>query len=217
MFYARSSVSHLCLLLSAFVLASICLGQQRTPSATGPGASTTAALEPALRGRVVGGDYKNEYFGFELRRLDGWESLSRGQMNVSEAIGRGAIGLKGGVQAGDRVFGMHDEQGASVFVAIRPVPANSSSDVANRKELIQQALKSQLPDPKFSREVISLGNPSHDFVAFRVAYTLEGRNIVQSSQSVLLKDHLLDLVITANSHEQLSAVLRDVRSRLNWK
>jgi hypothetical protein len=204
-------------LLSAFVLASVCLGQQTTPSATDPGASTTTVLEPAQRGRVVGGDYKNEYFGFELRRLDGWDSISRGQMNVSEAIGRGAIGLKGGVQAGNRVFGMHDGQGASVIVSIQSLPANSSSEVANRKQVIQLALKSQLPDPKFSEEAVSLSDPAHDFVAFRVAYTLEGRNIVQSSQSVLLKDHLLDLIITANSHEQLSEVLRDIQKRLIWK
>jgi hypothetical protein len=46
-----------------------------------------------------------------------------------------------------------------------------SHEVANRKEVIQQALKSQLPNPKFSEEVVSLSNPAHDFVAFRIAYT----------------------------------------------
>jgi hypothetical protein len=216
MIFSRSSVSYLRLSLCAFVLASICLGQQTTHSATDPDASATPVLDPAKRGHVVGGDYKNEFFGFELRRLDGWESLSRGQMNVNEAIGREAIGLKAGVRAGNRVFAMQDGKGANVILSILPVPANSSSEVANRKEIIQKALKSQLPNPKFTGEAVSLGDASHDFVTFRLAYTLQDKNIVQSSQSVLVKDHLVDLVITAQSHQQLSAVLKDLQERLSW-
>ena len=47
-----------------------------------------------VMGRTVAGDYQNGALGFQLRHIPGWTSMSRGMMNVDEAMGREALGLQ---------------------------------------------------------------------------------------------------------------------------
>jgi hypothetical protein len=175
------------------------------------------ALDQRVAGRVVDGVYRNEFLGFEVRPLPQWESMSRGQMNVQEAIGREAVGLKAGVdpQATGRVFGMHDGLGQSVFVSIKPVP--SGPPPADLNARLEGAMKAQFPGIQFSREPVLLGDTSHRFDGFRAMYALHGQNIFQSFEYTLSpKGYMVSLVLTAPTAEKLTELLRQVQPRLVW-
>lgn len=178
--------------------------------------ASNASLDPQVAGHVVEGEYRNDYFGLQLKPLPGWETLNRGQMNVQEAMGRDLIGLKAGVDsnASGRVFGMHDGMGASVFLSIRAVPPGT--DTSNLESKLQAGLKSELPEIHFSREPILLGDSSHRFDAFRASYVLKDVAIAQTLEYILCKGHLIALTVTAPTPEKLTAVLHDLQSRLQW-
>jgi hypothetical protein len=190
--------------------------QQQPSLADRAAAAKAKPSETQAAGHVVGGDYRNEYLGLEIRRLPGWESIGRGEMNVSEAIGRAALGLKAGVQgdASGRVFGMHDQMGSSVILAIRAIPPEA--DLADFKPQMQAALKKELPSVRFSNEPVPLGDSAHPALAFRMQYTIEDQPILQSSQAIAVKGYLLVFTITAPP-ERLSDVLRELQKRIVWK
>jgi len=165
-------------------------------------------------GRVVNGDYHNDVLGFTIKRLEGWRAVSRGQMNVNEAFGREALGLKGGISGSARVYGMHDAQGSSLTVAILQLPANVT--LAQGYAAMRQNLAASFPDPKFSKEPIMLSAPGRSFEGFRVEYDVRGVHIVQCRQGVVVGDQVVDITVTAQSHEKLSAVLRELKQNLVW-
>lgn len=165
-------------------------------------------------GRVVNGDYHNEVLGFRIKRLEGWQSVSRGQMNVNEAFGREALGLKAGITGTSRVYGMHDAQGSSLTVAIVKIPANVT--VTQAYAMMRQALAASFPDPKFSKEPILLSTPGRSFEGFRVEYDVRGIHLVQCRQGVVMGDQVVDITVTAQSHEKLSEALRALKQNLVW-
>lgn len=173
-------------------------------------------VDSQAAGHVVMGEYRNEFFGFTLKPPPGWEALSRGQMNVDEAIGRDAAGLKAGINGDEsgRVFGMHDAAGSSVFLAIKAVPAGA--DTSNLEGKLQQGLRSEMPEIRFGREPILLGDGGHRFAAFRIAYVLKDQPINQTLEYLLFKGHLIAMTVTAPTPEKLTAVLRDLQTRLLW-
>ncbi len=178
------------------------------------------SLDPKVAGQVVGSEYRNDFFGFELKSLPGWELLNRGQMNVDEAIVRDIAGLKLGLDSDSsaRVFGMHDGAGSSVILAIQAVPP--SANPVTLENRMQQEMRSQLPQVRFLREAVLLGERSHRFDAFRFVYTLRSEPINQSLEFAFqerdAKRYLIALVATAPTQEKLTALLHDLQGRLVW-
>lgn len=175
-----------------------------------------ARLDAEQAGHVAGGDYVNQYFGFTIRRLPRWESLGRGEMNVNEAFGRAAMGLPAGIEgeSAGRVFGMHDGEGSSVFLAIRRLPPGT--DVSGLRAKLQDAITKELPSLRCGNEPVALGDAAHTFAAFRCTNEIEGTVIYQAQQAIVLRDHLITITASAPSNEQLTAVLRQLRKNFVW-
>lgn len=173
-------------------------------------------LTPEKAGRIFRGNYLNEFFGFEVKPIAGWDLLSRGQMNVSEAFGREAMGMKLGIHNKARVFGMHDGMGTNTFMAIVPLPPDAT-DAAMRDQKLVEVAKRDLPDAQITKETVYLTDGSHTFTGFRIQYALQGQTFFQSLQSTELKGHLLAFTTTASSAQKLSATLADLKKAITWK
>ena len=176
--------------------------------------STGLSLEKA--GSVARNDYRNPYFGLEVRHLPGWDSQTRGELNVNEAMGREALGQGPGISDSGRVFGMHDGRGSNLILSIRPLPTGVDLPLKRRNEVVQAALRKTFPDPKFTAEPVSLGDRFHPFAAFRVEYVVRDTHVYQSSQATIQKGHLLDFTITSNSAEELTDLLRKLQPNVKW-
>ena len=156
-----------------------------------------------VMGRTVAGDYQNGALGFQLRHIPGWTSMSRGMMNVDEAMGREALGLQAGLDpSSNRVFGMHNEDGDNVMVAIVALPAGTNVDPVAIKLGMVQIAKSQLPNAKIADESILLGDSTHRFTGFRLTHDIANREIFQSMQILPLNGYALS--ITRPQHPQRS-------------
>jgi hypothetical protein len=182
----------------------------RAHSATTPPVST-------VMGHISAGDYYNEILGFQIRHFRGWTSMSRGTMNVDEALGREALGLQAGInQSANRAFGMHDEEGNNVMVGIVPMPAATSPDPAAMKSAMAKILKAQIPSADVADEAILLGDSAHRFVGLRATYTVANREIFQSLQIIFLNGYGVSIATTSSSAEQLQSLLNQVRGSLQW-
>ncbi len=203
--------------ISVLMAAAFCTAQESSLAdqvAAAEKQPKSVSLNSEAAGRVVNGDYQNTLLGLEVHRLPDWQSMSRGEMNVSEAEGREQMGMKGAVHSGHRVFGMHDLRGASLFVSVAPLP--QGTDTRNLKEQLQAPLRMQLPDPQFSDEPVTLSDSSHPFVGFRVFYKLNEKPIYQSQQTLVKDGHVVAFVLTANSPEDLTAIWQDLKTKIVW-
>jgi hypothetical protein len=189
------------------------------PSSSRPAAQAQRpALDPAVAGKIVRGDYSNDVIGLQLRRLDGWETMTRGEMNLNEAVGRAAMGQKGGIQSTYRVFGMHDGMGSSVYLSIVPIPTNQPAPtLAEIQSGMARTARQQVPDGKVSNEPAPLATPAHPVAATRVEYVLQDHAIAQSAQSFLTAGFLVTLTVTSDSPEKLSTLLGQVKAALSWR
>lgn len=179
--------------------------------------SASTAVAPTVMGHTVAGDYHNEILGFQIRHIPGWTSMSRGTMNVDEALGREALGLQAGLnQTVSRVFGMHDEEGDSVMVTMVPAPAGANADLAAMKIVLSKTLKAQIPKSEIAEEPILLGDNAHVFTGVRATYTVANREIYQSLQIVFVNGYGVSIATTATSAEQLHALLTQLRGSLQW-
>jgi len=175
------------------------------------------SLDENVVGHTVGGDYHNKYLGFEIRHIPGWTSMSRGMMNVNEAVGRDAFGMKPGANhSGNRVFGMHDEAGSNVIVLIARIPGGEDTDASSVNPRLVRMTKAQLPNAQVADETVLLDDSSHHFIALRVNYTAANREMFQSLQVLPLEGYALSLTITAPSAEHLQEVIQQLQSRLHW-
>jgi len=179
--------------------------------------SASTAVAPTAMGHTVAGDYHNEILGFQIRHIAGWTSMSRGTMNVDEALGREALGLQAGLnQTVSRVFGMHDEEGNSVMVTMVPAPAGANVNLAAMKTVLSQMLKAQIPGAEIADEPMLLGDDAHPFTGVRATYTVANREIYQSLQIVFLNGYGVSIATTAISAEQLHSLLTQLRGSLQW-
>jgi len=177
----------------------------------------TQQAAPAVMGHTVAGDYYNEVLGFQIHHIRGLTSMSRGTMNVDEALGREAFGFQAGInQAASCAFGMHDEEGDNVVVTILPVPAGTAADLTSLKNGVAKILKKQVPTAELGDESVLLGDSAHKFAGIRGAYTLANQEIFQSIQFVFVNGYVVGITTTANSTEQLQSVLAQVRTALRW-
>jgi len=210
-----------CIAFALLLAASIATAQELSlaeqAAAARSARTTSAAIAPTVMGHTVSADYYNEVLGFQIRHFRGWTSMSRGTMNVSEAIGRDALGLQAGVtQAGNRAFGMHDELGSNVMVAIEPAPAGTTLDPTVLKTEVAKALKTQLPGYKVAEEPLLLGDSSHRFVGLRGTFPVANRELYQSLQIVLVNGYAVTITTTTVSAEQLESLLTQLRASLQW-
>lgn len=179
--------------------------------------SASTAVAPTVLGHTVAGDYHNEILGFQIRHIPGWTSMSRGTMNVDEALGREALGLQPGLnQAVSRVFGMHDEEGNSVMVTIVPAPAGANVNLATMKTVLSKMLTAQIPNAEIADEPILLGDAAHPFTGVRATYAVANREIFQSLQIVFVNGYGVSIATTAISAEQLHSLLTQLRGSLQW-
>lgn len=206
--------------LTLIFAASIAMAQEPSlaeQAAAARAHSASTAVGTTVMGHTVAGDYHNEILGFEIRHIPGWTSVSRGTMNVDEALGREALGLQAGLnQAVSRVFGMHDEEGNSVMVTIVPTPGGENADLPAVKALLSKMLKAQIPTAEIADEPILLGHNAHPFTGVRATYTVADREIYQSLQIVFVNGYGVSIATTAISAEQLQSLLTQVRGSLRW-
>ncbi len=179
--------------------------------------SAPTQATPTVLGHLVQGDYYNEVLGFQIRHIRGWTSMSRGSMNVDEALGREALGLQAGInQSANRAFGMHDEEGNNVMVTIVPMPAGAAPDPAALKSAMANVLKAQIPSAEISDESLPLGDNLHRFAGLRATYTIANREIFQSLQVVVVNGYAVSIATTSLSAEQLRSLLNQLRGSLQW-
>jgi hypothetical protein len=174
-----------------------------------------SAAAQVTSGHFKNGDYINERLGFIFTRVAGWDVLNRGQINMNQAMGREALGLKSGVDSEGTEFMAHDGQGQNVILTIRKIPADA--DVAKFKPEFQAGLSKALPDPKFSDEPVSFGDSQHRFETFRVTYSAQGREIFQSCQTVFIDGYWVQWLVSSSSNEVLTETLKELRSHLSWQ
>lgn len=179
-------------------------------------ASSSVTLSPAATGYVTHDDYINDYFGLKIKHLPRWESLSAGQMNVTEALGREAMGLKAGItgSGSGRVFGMHDGTGSSLFVSVRPLPAGT--DLSDLGVKLREAVTTQIPTLQCADERSVFSDRTHKFVAFRCVNHAQDRTFYQDQQAIVTREHLIMLTLTAPTQEQLSALVHQIRANVTW-
>lgn len=206
--------------LSLIFVASIAMAQDPSlaeQAAAARAHSASTAVAPTVMGHIVAGDYHNEILGFQIRHIPGWTSMSRGTMNVDEALGREALGLQPGLnQAVSRVFGMHDEEGNSVMVTMVPAPAGTDVNLATMNTVLSKILKTQIPNAEIADEPILLGDDAHPFTGVRATYTVANREIYQSLQIVFVNGYGVSIATTATSVEQLHSLLTQLRGSLRW-
>lgn len=137
-------------------------------------------------------------------------------MNVNEAFGREAMGLKLGVSNRHRVLGMRNGTGANVSLAIVPIPPEAK-DIENRDAKLIEYAKRDLPNPKVSKETVLLTSGPREFTGFRVEYILQGRTFYQSLQTAVFKGYVVGFTTTATSPQELSATLAELKKAITWK
>ena len=212
----------LSLITFIFVFAT-CIAIAQEPSLAEQAAAARANSAPAqqaasaVMGHTVAGDYYNEVLGFQIHHIHGLTSMSRGTMNVDEALGREALGFQAGInQAANRAFGMHDEEGNNVVVTILPVPAGTATDPTTLKSGVAKLLKKQVPTAEIGDESVLLGGTAHKFAGIRGTYTLANQEIFQSLQFVFINGYAVSITATANSEGQLQSLLAQLRNAMRW-
>ena len=210
-------------LIAITLVVSTCIAVAQEPSLAEQAAAArshsvpTQQAAPAVMGHTVAGDYYNEVLGFQIHHIHGLTSMSRGTMNVDEAIGREAFGFQAGIdQAANRAFGMHDEEGNNVVVTIVPVPAGTAADPTSLKNGVAKVLKKQVPTAELGDESVLLGDTNHKFAGIRGTYTLANQEMFQSLQFVFVNGYVVGITTTANSAEQLQSLLVELRAALRW-
>lgn len=183
----------------------------------GPAAGAAPGIDEQAAGHVIHGDYVNETLGFEVKHLAGWESMNRGEMNVNEAIGREAMGLKAGVDshANGRVFGMHDGLGASVYLSIRKTPQPEPSLTDLKASLV--ASTKLLPNAHVTDEPTLVAGAARPSTGIRAEYTSQGQRIIQSSQIFVAHGYAVMVMVTSGDAKHLSSILTELRSNLIWR
>lgn len=174
-----------------------------------------SAVPEKTMGRIVNRDYINDQLGFKFTHIDGWEAVSRGQINVNQAIGRTALGVGGRVSSQDQEFMFHDGNGQSIVLTIALVPPGA--DRSHFGEEIRKGFKLILPKAELSDEPATLGDAQHRFQAFRVTYEAMGTTIYQSSHAMILGNELVHFVITGRSPEALTNTIKQAQKHLVWK
>lgn len=179
-------------------------------------ARSASVSTPSATGRVARGDYYNEALGLHIRRIPGWTSMSRGEMNVDEAIGRQVLGLQPGVNPSlNRVFGLHDGEGSNVQVMVVPMPGATPDPVAT-KAMLRAMFKADIPGAKVVDEPILLGDDAHRFVGLRGTHSLANREITQSLQIVIVQGYGICITATALSAEKIESLLPQLRAAISW-
>jgi hypothetical protein len=166
-------------------------------------------------GRIQNRDYINDQLGFTFTHIDGWETVTRGQINVNQALGRSALGLSGRVSSDAHEFMFNDGNGQNIVLSISPIPPGT--DRATFGDEIRKALKIELPKAEVSDEPTTLGDAQHQFQTCRVTYEALGTQIYQSSHAMILGNYFVHFVITATSPEALTDTVREAQKHLIWK
>lgn len=168
------------------------------------------------KGRIVNGDYQNDVLGFSILRLEGWDVLSRGQMNINEAFGRKLLGQKAGVSGGGRVYGLRSAAGETVTVAIEPLsPGQTIEDVFRT---LRSDLKERFPKTRFANESHVLSAPGHPFHALRAEHDLtETIHAVYSFQGTVVGNLMIEVTVAAPTQEKVTAVLRLLKKNFLWR
>ena len=209
-----SQIAILCIFTAGFSVAQESSLAEQAAAARGRPASV---VQPSVMGHTVAGDYYNEVLGFQIRHIPGWTSMSRGTMNVDEAIGREALGLQAGIsQSAYRVFGMRDEDGDNVMVSIVPMPAGGTSDPAELKAGLTKVLKAGIPSSVISDETILLGDGEHRFTGIRATYSVADHELSHSLQIIHFRDYGICIGMTTVSAPKLQSLLGQLRSSFQW-
>lgn len=205
---------------SIFLLCCASQGQEASlaDQAAAAKAHSHQQTDPDVFGYSAAGDYHNEFLGFGIRHIPGWTSMSRGMMNVDEALGREALGMQAGInQSTNRVFGMHDEAGTSVTVAIVQIPEGQEMEPAAAQAALARVAKAQLPSPHIKDESVLLSDGSHRFSAVRVSYVIRDTAIFQSMQVVQLHGYAVSLTASARSEGELEGLLHQLQKSFEWE
>jgi hypothetical protein len=177
--------------------------------------TATPSGKPPL-GKKGDCDYKYEDAGLELKCIDGWEGLDRGEANVGVAELQGLrhfLNPDSGMEL-KSVFAMHDPSGTTVVLTVigfQPgkLPKNVKTD-------LQKLYEREEPGITFRNETTLLDDTSHHFGAFRAPITFQGTTYERSIQAIAMKDDLLQFTVFADSPQKLIEALHKLQPRIQW-
>ena len=175
------------------------------------------ALTPEQRGTIQGNAYINNLLHFRVT-LKQWQPLS------AERVARDEDTARRMVNPDDRpspfrVLWIGDSAGRNVAISIVPIPPEAPKDLKQLNESMkkiairQLALATELTE---SEEPFLLGDGAHPFAGFRVAATIQGKQLVQSAQLTVINGMLMTFTVTADSDQDLSDALRSLKASLAW-
>ena len=165
-----------------------------------PADTSAGAFQPLAQGPNC--DYKDAFFGLEVKCLDGWRGMSPTRL----------LALK---NADQRIeFGMARPDGSNIIVSVeaalyRPQPADMKS------ALIEDS-RSQVPNVELHDDPLTLSSPTHTFIALRTR--TPGATTLQSQQLIGMNGSALGITITSmtDSEADLKDIIDQLRARLIW-
>ena len=174
-------------------------------------------LSPQQRGSVSGTQYVNDFFHFQIEMANQWERLSAECIGASRAKER-EIEAETGLHSSStsNVLEMEDSLGRNVVLTILPLPADTPSDPEEIAVTLKKNLLAKLPAAKEAQEPVFLRDAARQFAAFRYAFTLQGVQLVQSKQLILINGFGLVFTVTGRSEQDVTDTLRKLSSRLSW-
>jgi hypothetical protein len=173
-----------------------------------PNDGGSASTQPQAKGANC--DYKSVRFGLEIKCLDGWVGVSRGDLNGIKAVTRTRETIE---------FGMRSPDGNNVVVSLEP--ALYRKDPWNMKAALMEDTKDQLaqrPHDAVSIDLrddpLVLSDATHQFVAVR----LKTSAAIESFQLVALNGTAVAITITnlSNSEDEMKDMIEKLRAHIFW-
>jgi hypothetical protein len=175
-------------------------------------------LTPEQRGTVRGNAYVNDALHFRIA-LNEWQPLSDERMARAEDAGHQLVNPNGQIASPYRVLWVGDNAGRNIALSIVPMPPEAPKDLKQLNERMKKIAVSQLAmatDVSESEEPFLLGDATHRFAGFRVTSNIQGRQLVQSGQEILINGLLMSFTVTGDSDQDVSDALRSLKTGLAW-
>src|SRR5258708_15764334 len=176
------------------------------------------SLTPEERGALRGSRYVSDRLEFQIELGNRWEPLTAERMALDEETGRKYLSPQSG-PARNRVLWVKDGTGCNFSASIVALPPDAPTDVDQIADVAKQFAFSQLsqvPEIQGYAELVRLGDRTHRFGAFRLAFKVRNISVTQSAQMTTTNGYLLLFLTACQGDQALSDALASLKSSLTW-